>query len=385
MKESLEREIHSDGTVVSKSRTSRSYPSRNDNPLKKSIQTSITRTDANGVVLTTTSTEELITAADAIEAEPNSTETHRLPDGSGMIITKTANILADGSLSTVVTKVHVSRGSKSAQTQTSNRITPGLENIPLDEHTPRLHVLHSENQPSKPPGFHNHTDRDDYDARLKRKQGGRNTPGIEMICPNDSAAAASSASVPGVHMIVGPDSRSKAEDSKQIKSSIVSGVETIVSGVEEPIPMTFQTANATHFVAGVALVEDMKQPANMDKAGMKSSLTTSVLETIDNDYEAPTPLNFHRTTIAENSKTLDLESGPINRDNKVPSTDELKPDKSQKWDRWTFGSNPASGSFRADYTSDSNPNLAVATPVMDEADFDKPTYEATPYEAKTPL
>jgi hypothetical protein len=387
IKESLETEILSDGTVVSKSRTSRSYPRRDENPLKKSIQTSITRTDANGVVITTTSTEELITAPDAIEAEPNSTETHRLPDGTGMIITKTANVLSDGSLSTVVTKVHMNRSSaKSAQNQAGSQPAPHPDPI----HAPRLHVLHSEDQPSQPPGFHNHTGQDDYDVRLKRKEAqdrqtrGQNMPGIEMICPNDGAPASSLAPVPGAQMVVGPDSRSKAEDSKQLKSSTIGGIEAIGGGSEEPIPMNFHAANTAQIV-GVALVEDMKQAANMGKEDIKSSLTTSVIETIDNDYGAPTPTNFHRTTSAQDSKAFDLESGPVNRADKSLSTEELlKPEKSHK-SRWTHGSSHDSGNFGGDYTSDSNANLAVATPVMEDDDFDKPTYEATPYEAKTPL
>jgi hypothetical protein len=129
--------------------------------------------------------------------------------------------------------------------------------------------------------------------------------------------------------------------------------------------MNFHPENTTQ-LAGIALVEVMQQPAFVGKEGMKSR--SASFQNIDNDCAAPTPYNFHRTTDAEISKTLDLESGPINRP-KAPSIEELlEPENTRN----EGGRN----------TTNSNANLAVATPVMDEADFDSPTYDATPYHMK---
>lgn len=373
-----------DGTVVSKSRTSRTYASQGPHDtLKKSITTSITRTDAITGVRTITTTEEIITAAKDVEAEPNSTETQKLPDGSSVITTKTSNVLSDGSLSAVVTKVHMNKKSSLRNVHDDNGPTFGPSPprpvlLPAQD-SPRVDVLHSNHQ-------------DDYDARIKRKeaQNRQTAPGIEMIDANDGAAVPP-ASSPGVEMVVGPDIRGKAERTKQLGGSTASRLETIDNGTEEPIPMNFHSADPDRSYVGAALISNDNKPPYLDKDDMKlnANRTISALETLnDGSEEEPIPLSFHTDTIAEHSKMLDLESGPSNTTaaNRDPSSIDahLKPEKNEKSGRFTFGSKPWSERFSGDYVAGSNINLAVATPVMGD-DAEKPIYEATSYEAKTPI
>jgi hypothetical protein len=364
-----ETQTLADGSLIIKERTSRTFP-QSQVSLKKSIKTSITRTDPDGVC-TTTTTEELITAPNTVAAEPSSTKAQVLPNGSRIITTKTSNVLSDGSISSVVTKIHMNKSSSQDVQHPFSAHNDVAASRPemISQDTPRMDVL-SSNQPVLPPGFHS-SNNDDYDARLKRKEAQhRQTPRLELVGSNDGAVVP-----PGVEMVVGANSRPKQLNSKELKSS---RIETIDNGSEEPIPMSFHASSAMQPLVGVALM-DSKQPPMIDTEHLKTSRLASALETIDNHSDEPIPMNFHKTTITEQSKLLDVETGPMNCSAQTLD-DYLKPEQEEKEGRHTFGS---SSRGLSGFMSNSAANLAVATPVLD--DVDKPVYEATAYEATTPI
>ena len=105
----IETQTLPDGSSVVKKRILQQPPataSQNHNPLRKSIKTTITRTDPQGIVQTTTTTEETITAPNELGGETaNNTQTYILPDGTGVLEKTITTKLDDGCLSTVVTKV----------------------------------------------------------------------------------------------------------------------------------------------------------------------------------------------------------------------------------------------------------------------------------------
>jgi hypothetical protein len=300
--------------------------------LNKSIVASITRTnpDSDGIC-TTTTTEELITEPNTVAAEPN---------GSRIITTQTSN----------------EPSSQDVQHPFPAHNATSRPEI-ISEDTPRMEVLPS-NQPVLPPGFHS-INNEDYHANLKRKEAQhRRTSRLEHIGSNDGAVVP-----PGVEMVVGGNSRSDTENSKQLKRK--SSIETIDNGSDEPIPINFHASNAMQPLIDDALV-DGKQPPVIGKRHLKTSRPT--LETIDNHDEEPIPTNFRTAT--------DVETGPLSR-NIQTLEDYLKPENEEREGRHTFGSS-SSG-----FMSNSAANLAMATPVLD--DVDKPIYEATFYEGKTPI
>lgn len=206
IKEYKETQTLSDGSMVSKSRISRTYASqgKQEQALIKSITTSIKRTDASGIDISTTTVKELITAPNIIEAEPNTTETQYLPDESNIITTKTSNILPDGSLSTVVTKVHVNKKSSLHNHTPTSCPHPSRPELLSARDSPDIDVLYS-NQ-----------------AIIKPKNRNQATSGIEMISADDAAAVPPASS----QDVKDSGIRSKVERSKQSGFIPTSRIET---------------------------------------------------------------------------------------------------------------------------------------------------------------
>lgn len=426
-----------DGTLVSKLRTSRTY---NDHPsLKKSITASITRTDASGVV-TTTTTEEVITANTNSNDTEFETGTHTqiLEDGTTLITTKNCNVLSDESLSRVVTMVHVDRrGGGNGEVALSSAVAiPPVASV--NSNRPQMHIIPCD-EPQAPPGYTNHTGID-YDSRIKRKEeqnrritSQKNTmPHLESISNDDHSP---NPTVPGVEMVKGPaqGKTSKAEASDIQRSTC--RMETI-NNAEEPIPKPTGamhingppsgskrnakvSANAIETVGSkyeepkpLAGSQHVKEPPS-DKSKLKSSVVT--LETIG-DYEEPMPSNAPfvvspHVRVSSSDEYMETKSSGIislemfngGHDEPVPfhsterskllnevadveqqNFDQLLEEIPHEKDKNEKETTRSGGRFRSDdYFSESTADLAVATPVLDEVE--KPIYDATEYEAKTPF
>eukprot|EP00804_Cyclotella_cryptica_P013407 CCRYP_005172-RD/>CCRYP_005172-RD protein AED:0.04 eAED:0.04 QI:56/1/1/1/0.66/0.75/4/1306/620 len=107
-----------DGVVVIKTRIARTYPRaevEDSSSVMKEIKTTITRMYPDGKIGTTTATEEVISFPSETENSStcltgtgnSATEMNHLADGSGVLATTSSSKLANGSWSTVTTKVHM--------------------------------------------------------------------------------------------------------------------------------------------------------------------------------------------------------------------------------------------------------------------------------------
>jgi hypothetical protein len=346
-----------DRSFVTKQRTTHTYPNLadDDNQLKKSIKTCITRTDANGVVRSITTTKEKITLINRKQLKPNSTEMQRLPNGSKIISTKTSSVLADGSFSTVITTVQTFNSNSQDMSAPPPEICFNTDggigesnsiscddydaNLTLNRAQSKLEVIHH-NEAAMPSSFADYGD----NLKLNLTQGqNKGQSKLEIIGDNADAVLPSSfASLPGSiscddaklkvnrgqnkrsgnmrkleriddddTMVVPPivasltgievnGTMSKTKSHEELKNN-KSKIETISPDrYSEPIPMSFYSSSATH------PYRRMQHPFTSTKDGDNPRDRTS-------ESQCRESMHVNRRTTAstaDHCEPVDLENGP---------------------------------------------------------------------------
>jgi hypothetical protein len=192
VKQYKETEHLSDGSFIVRARTSKTYPEDVNGHVTKTVKTSITRYNPDGVVCTATTATWAISVSTDGKVEPSDeTETCTREDGSVAITTRTTHVLPDGYISTVVAEAVISA-------ESVNTEDGGVACIRA------LPVLAS----AASFGYKNdasHDDNEQCNSNLKAVDGNTiELPRLEQIDAGSAVVPPSFAKAPGVEMVDGP-------------------------------------------------------------------------------------------------------------------------------------------------------------------------------------